>query len=238
MFCNSCGTDIPEGANFCKVCGAAVPAPKAQVFYEQTIQPETAMSIKKPVKLSLKILVPAFVAVVAVVLICILAGKSGSVAGKYESLGGGWTYELKQDDENSGTFKLYTTEGEILYENMRKTWERDGDILTLRLGNDKTCFKIVDGALIKLEDEDGNPIDEPLYTGYVAPKGRYFSYAIGRYIFCEDGTYTFKYSDHVYNYYAEDGVIYCRLWNDKFYPEFWIYEKDHITRASNVYLKK
>jgi len=233
MFCIFCGKDIPDGAKFCIKCGAQV-----QTAEPQVMQPELAMPEKKRIKLSPKIIVPMIVAVIAVVFVCILVGSSGSIAGKYESLAGNWIYELKQEDKNSGTFKLYTKDGEVLYENKRKTWTREGDILTLRLGDDKTCFKVVDGALICLEDEDGDPLDEPLYADYVAPKGRYFSYEIGRYIFSEDGTYTYKYSDNEYDYYAKNGIIYCRYWGSEFYPEFWIYENDHITSASNVYLKK
>lgn len=217
--------------------------------------PETETTIetdnkRQRYKLTPKHYVMLCLAVIVIVIIGVLVGKnSKSLNGRYVSLRNSWTYELKQTDKNSGTFELYDADGEIYKSNKRKTWSREDNLLILRLGDDENYFLIVDDGLIEIDDDD----EEPECAGYIAPRGKFFDYEIGNYEFSADGTYSI--SDYSGKYYVEKNVIYCKQnsyrysytygdtsytspWVDfEYEPVFWIYDKNRITYAHNVYLK-
>lgn len=246
MKCTACGSSVQDGVETCPNCGSGF------IDYETASmqsQPDTDSQKGRYMKLSQKHYVMIFVAIVIIVVIGLFIGKSNSIEGRYVSVKGSRTYVLKQNDEHSGTFEVYTADGETIEDNKRKTWSSQDDLLTMFLGDDEYYFAIVDGGLIGLEDDD----DEPAYSDYIAPEGSWFDYEIGNYSFNADGTYSLSGSSG--KYYVEDDIIYCKRDSVQYSithggktvttprqdfdyePVFWIYNKDHITNAYNVFFK-
>ena len=270
MFCGSCGTPVDNGAAFCPNCGKHISAPTANptnttapnintqattVYNTNTpstsgFTPPASNAPKKNGKIAL-ISTIAVICVLAIILgsIALLFKTTNSLEGTYTSLNGNWIFEIEQTDKNAGTFELYTTDGETIGENKRKSWILEDDLLTIFLGDDELYYLVVKGGIIELEDWD----EEPEYADYIAPEGSTFDYEIGNYEFYEDGTYERTSSSG--EYYVENNVIYCKPystmysysygdvtittpWSEHDYtPAFWIYDNDRIAKASDVFIK-
>lgn len=158
MLCSKCGTEVPNGYEFCSNCGYKV---------ETTQMPENERSISKKKKWIL--LVAAIVCVAALVIVALyFINDAKKKNGLYENIAWGTSYDDVKTmiDKKSGDEKAITVSDKaVIYENF-ENYRGDKDIEALVIydcQSDDTLHKV---QLLIGNGDGSNYTDEELYDKY------------------------------------------------------------------------